>query len=191
MDLPRYFLILPVFLLILLACSQGCLRGPLGLPSPTPTPVTPAPAAQTTPTTPPTTPTPSVQTAAVGEPVTYGNLRVTVLSYRIEDTIKGDPPYTPGYQWVVLDMTVENLDPVKEVSLWPREWDPPWWITDSAGYRYQALGAAHQEHEFDGTHILPGETRRGYALSAVPKGDGGLDFIYSFGGANIAVFSLN
>ncbi|MCX5799087.1 MAG: DUF4352 domain-containing protein [Proteobacteria bacterium] len=176
------------FLIFLSVGIAGCLQGTVSVsPEPVtyqqPTKVsTSYTYSQQTPI--PTTTSPLIQTFSVGESASDRDTKFTIKSFNFKDEIDSRDA-DKGYHFLIIDVTVENLQKDKISSLWV-----PYSINDADGYTYNSLYFGGLEKSFDGQNILPGETRRGNLLFSIPINSKGLKLKYNFGQGQIAVFNL-
>jgi hypothetical protein len=153
---------------------------------------------------------PQVQKCLIGETATDGKLKVTVNSRSFTD-IAGDPTVTPGYpypavtpdagyHYLVLDITIENLQSVESHSF---SYLTQFLVKDShkSVYTYEAdqeaTGAANSVavNSFwtvEGRIIPPGEKRRGKILFEVPIRDtfGYFCFKFNYNPGDTAVYTF-
>lgn len=164
---------------------------------------------QTQPETPTTTPPaepekPKVSTFKVGESASDGRLKITVngvsfkdkITYSQTTEIMGEE-YTSSfdfkpkenYQFLVLDITIENLQTDKTSSISSLLFFK---ISDADGYSYDySLGTAYLDRKWEDGDILPGMKKRGSVAFEVPKNPVGLKFAFQFDIAGqTAVFEL-
>jgi hypothetical protein len=132
----------------------------------------------------PTTTIPPIQTFKVGESASDGDTKFTINNINFVDKIDSLSP-DKGYHYLVIDVTVENLQKDKIASL-----VTPYSINDADGYTYEAYYYSGLEKMLNYHNILPGETRRGNILFSVPINSKGLKLKFNFGHGQIAVFNL-
>ena len=155
-----------------------------------------------TPTT--TQPEPTVKTFKVGETASDGRLSITVnsksfldkITYEQTTTIMGEE-YTStfdfepksGYQFLILDITIENLQSDKTATVSSLL---QFKVSDDEGYSYDySLGTAYLDRNWEDGDILPGMKKRGSVAFEVPKDAKGLKFSFLFEiGGTTAVFYL-
>jgi hypothetical protein len=151
-----------------------------------------------------TTTQPVVKTFKVGETATNGKLAVTVnsrsfsdkITYTMTSTVMGkEYTYTydynpkPGYKFLILDLTVENLQSDKTVTLSSLL---QFKVTDKDGYSYDySIGTAYLDRKWTDGDLLPGQKRRGNVAFEVAADAQGIkfNFLFELGGAT-AVFDL-
>ena len=148
---------------------------------------------------------PKVLTFKVGESASDGRLKVTLNSFSFKDKItytqsmnlggeeyKSSFDFNPkeNYQFLIIDLTVENLQTDKTATLVPIFSAE---VSDADGYSYDySLGTAYLDRKLDGGDLLPGMKRRGNMAFEVPKNPSGLKFTFQFDlvGGQTAVFDL-
>ena len=124
---------------------------------------------------------PIVKTFNVGESASDGKLRITVNSRKFTNTV-GNEYITPksGNQYLVLDVTVENLQPDKSTAFSSlMQFD----AADSYGYAYNedVMATVSIDKGWrDGSDLLPGGKRRGNVVFEVPLDAKGLQFLFKF-----------
>jgi hypothetical protein len=135
---------------------------------------------------------PIVKTFNVGDSATDGKLKV-ILNSRSFTTESGNQYVTPkpGSHYLVLDVTVENLQSDKSNSFSSLM---QFGVTDADGYAYNedimAMSLISKGWK-DGSDILPGAKRRGNVVFEVPTDAKGLQFLFKFDfGGQTAVFNL-
>lgn len=156
-------------------------------------------------TTPPTQPEkPKVSTFKVGESASDGRLKITVNGVSFKDkttysqtTEIGGKEYTSSfdfkpkenYQFLILDITIENLQADKTSSISSLLFFK---VSDANGYSYDySLGTAYLDRKWEDGDILPGMKKRGSVAFEVPKNPVGLKFAFQFDIAGqTAVFEL-
>ena len=155
--------------------------------------------------TPPTQPEkPKVQTFKVGESASDGRLKITVdgvsfkdkITYSQTTEIVGEE-YTSSfdfkpkerYQFLILDITIENLQTDKTSLISSLLFFK---VSDADGYSYDySLGTAYLDRKWEDGDILPGMKKRGSVAFEVPKNPVGLKFAFQFDIAGqTAVFEL-
>jgi len=152
----------------------------------------------------PSTTEPAVKTFKVGETASDGKLAITVNSKSFLDKItykrtieSMGEKYTStfdfkpksGYQFLILDITIENLQSDKTATVSPLL---QFKVSDENGYSYDySLYTAYLDRKWESGDILPGMKKRGNAAFEVPKDAKGLKFSFLFEiGGTTAVFDL-
>lgn len=139
---------------------------------------------------------------SIGETATDGKLKITVNSKRYADKITyssttslNGKPYTTNMdfqpskadnQFLILDITVENLEPDKTHISTIMQFD----VSDADGYAYPySFYTAYLDKKFPSGDLLPGQKMRGEAAFEVPKNPNGLQFAFKFDyGGKTAVY---
>lgn len=191
----RYILLLMVCLTIIVV--SGCSDVPYEQPSK----IEPTTTLETT----PEVEKPTVKTFKVGESATDGRLKVSVNSIDFKDkivfsettTLMGEEYTTTidsnpkaGYQFLILDLTVENLQTDMTTmisSILSFE------VSDSDGYTYDfSIETFTIDRGWEDGDILPQMKKRGKVVFEVPKNPIGLKFAFKFGvmAGQTAVFEL-
>jgi len=147
---------------------------------------------------------PTVKTFKVGETASDGRLAITVnsksfldkITYEQTTEIMGEE-YTStfdfkpksGYQFLILDITIENLQSDKTATVSSLL---QFKVSDEEGYSYDcSLGTAYLDRKWEDGDILPGMKKRGKVAFEVPKDAEGLKFSFLFEiGGTTAVFDL-
>jgi len=147
---------------------------------------------------------PTVKTFKVGETASDGRLAITVnsksfldkITYEQTTEIMGEE-YTStfdfkpksGYQFLILDITIENLQSDKTATVSSLL---QFKVSDEDGYSYDySLGTAYLDRKWEDGDILPGMKKRGSVAFEVPKDAKGLKFSFLFEiGGTTAVFDL-
>lgn len=147
---------------------------------------------------------PQVKTFKIGETASNGKIAVIVNSIKFLDVIKynitsevmGEEytytyDYKPkeGYKFLILDLTVENLQADKTVTISSLI---QFKVTDKDGYSYDvSFGTAYLDRKWSDGDLLPGQKRRGNVAFEVPKNAQGLkfEFLFEIGGTT-AIFEL-
>lgn len=144
-----------------------------------------------------TTPTqpekPKVQTFKIGESASDGRLKVTANSFSFKDKITytqstslGGEEYKSSfdlnpkenYQFLIIDLTVENLQTDKTSTISSLLFFD---VSDADGYSYDySLGTAYLDRKFEDGDLLPGMKKRGSVAFEVPKNPVGLKFVFKF-----------
>jgi|GEM_PF-671978 len=159
--------------------------------------------------TPTTTPSvqpekPKVSTFQVGESASDGRLKITVNGVSLKDKITYSQTteimgeeYTSSfdfkpkenYQFLILDITIENLQANKTSSISSLLFFK---VSDADGYSYDySFGTAYLDKNWEDGDILPGMKRRGSVAFEVPKNPVGLKFAFQFDFAGqTAVFEI-
>ena len=128
---------------------------------------------------------PKVQTFNVGETATDGELKVTVNNVRYTTKIDEQnneflvAEASPGKQYVIVDITVENILPDKTQTISTMMSTE---IIDSEGYTYNLdfTGLTALDKAFKDGDLLPGMKKRGELAYEVPTSAKGLKFAYKF-----------
>jgi hypothetical protein len=182
-----------ILVLVAVIITAGCVKGTVSVSPETVTyqqPATVATYSQSTSSTySPQSPTHTttispIKTFSVGESASDGNIKFTVNSINFKDKIGPFPP-DKGYHYLVIDVSVENLQKEKIANSWI-----PYSVNDADGYTYESYYISSQEKLLNDDNILPGETRRGNILFIVPIDSEGLKLKYNFGQGQIAVFNI-
>lgn len=148
---------------------------------------------------------PKVVTFKVGESASDSRLKVTLNSFSFKDKItytqsmniggeeyKSSFDFNPkeNYQFLIIDLTVENLQTDKTATLVPIFTAE---VSDADGYSYDySLGTAYLDKKLDGGDLLPGMKRRGSMAFEIPQNPSGLKFAFQFDlvGGQTAVFDV-
>ena len=147
---------------------------------------------------------PKVQTFKVGESATDGRLKVTVNGFSFKDKITytqstslGGEEYKSSfdlnpkdnYQFLIVDLTVENLQTDKTSTISSLLFFD---VSDTEGYSYDySLGTAYLDRKFEDGDLLPSMKKRGSVAFEVPKNPVGLKFVFKFDVAGqTAIFEL-
>ncbi|MBI2659301.1 DUF4352 domain-containing protein [Candidatus Woesearchaeota archaeon] len=146
-----------------------------------------------------------IVTFKVGESASDGRLKITLNSFSFNDKItytqsmnlggeeyKSSLDFNPkeSYQFLIIDITVENLQSDKTTTLVPIFSAG---VSDAAGYSYDySLGTAYLDKKLDGGDLLPGMKRRGNMAFEIPQNTSGLKFTFQFDLVNsqTAVFDI-
>lgn len=147
---------------------------------------------------------PKVQTFKVGESATDGRLKIAVNGFSFKNKIaytqstsfggeeyKSSFDFDPkeNYQFLILDLTIENLQTDKTSTISSFLFFD---VSDADGYSYDySLGTAYLDRKFEDGDLLPGMKKRGNVAFEVPKNPVGLKFAFKFDVAGqTAIFEL-
>jgi hypothetical protein len=139
------------------------------------------------------TPQSIVKKFSIGETATDGKLKITLNSKRFADKITmssstsiNGQSYTSnmdfkpieGKQFLILDITIENLQPDKTQTISTLL---QFTVSDADGYSYPySFYTAYLDKKFSGGDLLPGQKMRGEAAFEVPTNPNGLQFAFKF-----------
>lgn len=96
------------------------------------------------------------------------------------------PSYAIGKQYLIVNITYENLDQNKTVDAGLSLMK----VTDAGGYPFEPASDTLLENVYTGLAVLPREKRTGNLLFIVPPQATFLTLQYTFGNQNSALFPL-
>ena len=142
------------------------------------------------------TPEPEVQVYSVRKSVNDSDTRMTLNSIRYAQIIDDKKMADPGKQYLIIDITIENIGKDKNLSYSGDQFvilDSDEAIEISYG---EDVSSLELEKHFNGDNISPGEKRQGELSFQVPEGTKGLllKFEYSpesSGGSQSEFFMLD
>jgi len=113
----------------------------------------------------------------IGDKVAAGDIAITVNSKRVASTI-GDSQAKDGWQFLILDITVENISPEKESY-----YTFHFFVQDERGYLFET----HYAGAFESGDLEPGGSYREELVFKVPQSSAAFELWYSRHGVFVAI----
>lgn len=150
-------------ILSILVILSGCVE-PTPIPGPTPEPTRIGSS----------TPLETPHIGKIGESVSDGNTRMTLNGFRYDQVINDIRPET-GYQFVIVNITIENISPDKNLSYGDEQFGI------AAGRPYSADPSASAALDrFNGSDMSPGDKRQGELAFQISKDEKDVKFRFEY-----------